>query len=129
LARERAELIKKHGMPGLGGCLPLLLQIPVFIALSNLLRSSIEMYRAPFVWWITDLSAKDPYYILPILMSASMLLQAFTVDPKQRFMMIAMALAIGPLFATFPAGLSLYIVASVGFGVLQSFIIKKFKAA
>lgn len=129
LARERAELIKKHGMPGLGGCLPLLLQIPIFIGLSNLLRSSIEMYRAPFAFWITDLSAKDPYYVLPVIMSVSMLAQAFTVDPKQRFMMIAMSLAIGPLFATFPAGLSLYIAASVGIGVLQSFVIKKFKSA
>ncbi|MFC1842096.1 membrane protein insertase YidC [Candidatus Dependentiae bacterium] len=128
-AREQAELIKRHGMPGLGGCLPLLIQIPIFIALSNLLRSSIEMYRAPFAFWITDLSAKDPYYVLPALMSLAMLAQAFTVDPKQRFMMIAMALVIGPLFATFPAGLSLYIVASVGLGVLQTFLIKKFKSA
>jgi len=129
LARERAELIRKNGMPGLGGCLPLLLQIPIFFALSNLLRSSIELYKAPFILWIKDLSAPDPYYVLPALMSLAMLGQAFTVDPKQRFMMIAMALAIGPLFATFPAGLGLYIAASVGLGVLQSFLVKKFKSA
>lgn len=129
LARERAELIKKHGMPGLSGCLPLLLQIPVFIALSNLLRNSIEMYHAPFALWITDLSAKDPYYILPVLLSGAMLAQAFTVEPKQRMIMIATSLVVGPLFATFPAGLSLYIFASVGLGVLQTFLVKKFKTA
>ncbi|MFC1841727.1 YidC/Oxa1 family insertase periplasmic-domain containing protein, partial [Candidatus Dependentiae bacterium] len=127
LARERAELIKKHGMPGLGGCLPLLFQLPIFIALSNLLRSSIELYKAPFILWIKDLSAPDPYYVLPILMSVSMLAQAFTADPKSRFMMIAMALVIGPLFASMPAGLGLYIVASVGLGVLQTFLVKKLK--
>jgi len=129
LARERAELIRKNGMPGLGGCLPLLLQVPIFFALSNLLRSSIELYRAPFMFWIKDLSAPDPYYVLPAFMSLAMLGQAFTVDPKQRFMMVIMALIFGPLFATFPAGLALYIAASIGLGVIQSFIIKRFKSA
>lgn len=129
LARERAELIKKNGMPGLGGCLPLLLQVPIFIALSNLLRSSIEMYHAPFGLWLTDLSVKDPYYILPILLSAAMLVQAFTIDKKQRMVMIATSLVVGPLFASLPAGLSLYIFASVVLGLLQTYLIKKFKVA
>jgi len=128
LAQERAELMRKHGMTGLGGCLPLLLQIPIFIALANVLRSSIELYREPFLW-ITDLSAKDPYYIFPALMSLGMLINAFTVDPKQRFMFIAMGLVIGPLCSGMSAGLGLYIVSSVGIGLLQSFVVKKFKSA
>ena len=115
-------------MPGLGGCLPLLLQIPIFIALANLLRSSIELYREPFLW-ITDLSAKDPYYIFPAMMSLGMLINAFTVDPKQQFMFIAMALIFGPLCAGMSAGLCLYIVSSVGIGLLQTFLLKKFKPA
>jgi len=73
LAREKMALMKKHAMPGLGGCLPLLLQFPLFIALSAVLRSSIEFYRAPFLIW-SDLSAKDPYYILPLLMAGVMLI-------------------------------------------------------
>jgi len=127
LAREQSELIKKHGMPGLGGCLPLLLQIPVFIALANVLRGSVEFYREPFLW-IPDLSASDPYYIFPALISIGMLINAFVVDPKQRFMFIIMALVFGPLMATTSAGLSLYIAASAGFGLLQSFLLKKFKS-
>jgi len=127
LARERAELIKKHGMPGLGGCLPLLLQIPIFFALSSVLRSSIELHQASFLW-IKDLSAKDPYYILPIGVSLTMLLQSLTVEPKQRFTMVIMALILGPLFASFPAGLSLYIFFSILLGVLQTLVVKRFKS-
>jgi len=129
LAKERAELIRKHGMPGLGGCLPLLLQVPIFFALRSVLASSIELYKAPFVFWIQDLSAPDPYYVLPAFMSLAMLAQAFTVDPKQRLMMVVMALIFGPLFAQFPAGLALFIAASIGLGVLQTFVVKKFKSA
>jgi len=126
LARERAELIKKHGMPGLGGCLPLLLQLPIFFALTRVLGSSIELYKAPFLW-INDLSAKDPYYILPILISISMLIQAATTDPKQRFTIIAMALVFGAISANFSAGLSLYIFSSVLLGLIQTALVKKIK--
>jgi len=126
LARERAELIKKHGMPGLGGCLPLLLQLPLFFALTAVLRSSIELYKAPFLW-ISDLSAKDPYYVFPILIMLSMLIQAFTVDKKQRFTMFAMALIFGAVATSFTSGLALYIFASVGLGLLQTYVVKKVK--
>jgi len=128
LARERAELIKRHGMPGLGGCLPLFLQLPIFFALTSVLRSSIELYKAPFLW-ITDLSAQDPYYIFPILIAGSMLLQAFTVEAKQRFTMLAMALVFGAVAVSFSAGLALYIFASVGLGLLQTYLVKRFKTS
>ena len=112
LARERAELIQKHGLPGLGGRLPLLLQLPIFIALSRVLSSAIELYNAPFVGWIHDLSAKDPYYILPMVTALSMIAQSFTMptnDPKQKVSTIVMGMVIGAVTASLAAGLSLYI--------------------
>ncbi len=124
LARERAELINKHGMPGVGGCLPKLLQLPIFFALSRVLSSAIELYKAPFLW-IPDLSATDPYYILPVLIGGSMLFLAPTNDPKQRFTMIAMALIFGAFSANFSAGLSLYIFIGVLLGVIQNFFQQK----
>lgn len=128
LAQERAELLKKHGMPGLGGCLPLLLQIPMFIALSSILRSSIELHKAPMLW-IPDLSAADPYYILPIGVALSMLLQASGADAQQRITGIAMALVFGAVATSFSAGLALYIFVSTLLGVLQGYVVRVFKLA
>ena len=128
LMREKAELIKKQGLPSIGGCLPMLVQIPIFFALSRVLSGSIELYEAPFLW-IPDLSASDPYYILPALILVAMLLQAFTSDPKQRYMMIAMAFVFGAFASNFASGLVLYISASTIIGVLQTTIQKQFKAA
>jgi len=119
LNHERTELIRKHGMPGLGGCLPLLLQLPLFIALSRVLYSSIELYKAPMLW-IPDLSASDPYYILPIGVTLSMLMQAATVDAKQRLSVIAMALVFGALTVNFASGLALYIFVSTLLTVVQT---------
>jgi YidC/Oxa1 family membrane protein insertase len=124
LARERAELINKNGMPGAAGCLPKLLQLPIFFALSRVLSSAIQLYKAPFLW-ISDLSATDPYYILPVLIGSSMLFLAPTNDPKQRFTMIAMALFFGAFSANLSAGLSLYIFVGVLLGVIQNFFQQK----
>lgn len=126
LAQERAELLRKHGMPGLGGCLPLLLQIPMFFALSTILRSSIELHKAPMLW-IPDLSAADPYYILPIGVALSMLLQASGADAQQRMTGIAMALVFGAVATSFSAGLALYIFVSTLLGVLQGYVVRVFK--
>ena len=127
LAIARADLIRKHGMPGLGGCLPLLMQIPLFIALSWVLGNSIELYKAPFLW-IQDLSAADPYYILPILVGISMLFHNPTqaIDPKQKVSMIAMALIFAAFSANFSAGLVLYILTSTLLGIAQSSIARRF---
>lgn len=127
LAQERAELIKKHGMPGLSGCLPLLIQIPVFFALNRVLSSSIELYKAPFVGWITDLSATDPYYILPALIVIMMLIQAVSAEPQQRFAVIAMALVFGAISANLAAGLCLYILVSTMLSVGQTAMQRRFK--
>lgn len=129
LNRERAELIRQHGMPGMAGCLPLLLQIPVFIALSRVLSSAIELYQAPFGLWINDLSQADPYYVLPILIALSMLVQATTVDAKQRIQFIIMAFVFGALSINFSAGLCLYIFVSTLLGVVQTAIQNKLKVA
>jgi YidC/Oxa1 family membrane protein insertase len=129
LAQERAELIQKYGMPGLGGCFPLLLQLPIFVALSRVLSSSIELYRAPF-FWIPDLSARDPYYILSILIVVAMAAQALTgqgVDNKQRISTLVMSLVVGAVTTSLAAGLSLYICTFTLLGVLQVPLMKWFK--
>lgn len=128
LARERAELINKHGMPGVGGCLPKLLQLPIFFALSRVLSGSFELYQAPFLW-MKDLSAKDPYYILPVLIVIFMILQANATDPKQRFMVIGIALVFGAAAANFSAGLSLYILVGVILNGAQMYLQNKFNWA
>lgn len=125
LARERSELINKHGMPGLGGCLPKLLQLPIFFALSRVLSSSIELYKAPFALWIHDLSAKDPSYILPLLIMISMMFVSTATDPKQRFMVIGMALIFGAVATTFSAGLCLYILIGIVLTGIQTLVQKK----
>jgi YidC/Oxa1 family membrane protein insertase len=129
LARERAELMRREGLTSLSGCLPLLLQLPIFFALSRVLSTSLELYQAPFMFWITDLSAKDPYYVLPMLIAASMLLQAATVDASQRVQLIVMALVFGALTSTMSAGLCLYIFMSTILGVLQTVVQRRFGMA
>jgi len=131
LAQEQSELIRKHGMPGIAGCLPLLLQLPIFYVLSRVLSSSIELYKAPFMLWITDLSARDPYYVLPVLITISMLLQPqpSSTDIKTRLPLIGLSLLFGALSGTFSAGLSLYILFSTILNVAQTWIQRVFKKA
>ncbi len=129
LAQEQTELIRKHGMPGMAGCLPLLLQLPIFYLLSRVLQSSIELYKAPFILWITDLSARDPYYILPLLITVSMLFQPQpqSTDVKTRLPMIGMALMLGAFSSTFSAGLTLYMLSSTLLNIAQSRLQRSFK--
>ncbi len=129
LRAEQAEIARKHGLPQVLGCLPMLLQIPIFIALNRILSNAIELYRAPFVGWITDLSAPDPYYVLPILLALSMAIQALMGDAQQRPMMLGAALVIGGLSVTFSTGLVLYIAASTAIGVALTTLTKQFKVA
>lgn len=127
LAHARAELIRKHGMPGMAGCLPLLLQLPIFWGLSIVLANAVELYKAPFLW-IPDLTARDPYFILPILTAIAMILHAPQVDdPKQRISSIAMALVVGAVIANLSAGLAIFILVSTLLGVLQAYIVKWLK--
>jgi len=126
LLAERTALIRKKGLPGFGCLIPLLIQLPIFFALSRVLSSSFELYQASMLW-IPDLSQKDPYYILPLLVVLAMLAQDVKGDPQQRMTKIAMALVFGAITSSFSAGLSLYICMSRIFGFVQSKIMNYFK--
>ena len=112
LNRAMMELYKAEKINPLGGCLPVLVQIPVFIALYWAILASVELRYAPFFGWITDLSAEDPYYILPLVMGASMVIQMRLnpkpPDPIQAKVMQIMPIAFSIIFFFFPAGLVLY---------------------
>ncbi len=112
LNQAMMELYKTEKINPLGGCLPIVVQIPVFISLYWVLLQSVELRQAPFILWIHDLSARDPYFILPILMGISMLTQQLIspqmTDPLQRKVMMAMPVLFTFFFAFFPSGLVLY---------------------
>lgn len=126
LLAERTELIRKKGLPGLGCLIPLLIQLPIFFALSRVLSSSFELYQAPMLW-IPDLSQRDPYFILPVLVTLTMLMQDTKGDAQQRMSKTMMAFVFGALTAGFSAGLTLYILAGRVFGFIQSKIMTYFK--
>jgi len=110
LNEETMKLYQKEKINPLGGCLPLIPQMPVFFALFAMLRNSFALRGAPFILWITDLSQKDPYYVLPILMGVSMFIQQKISirDPKQKMMVYFMPLLFLFLFRNMPSGLVLY---------------------
>ncbi|MDR0735859.1 MAG: membrane protein insertase YidC [Zoogloeaceae bacterium] len=112
LNQEMMKLYQTEKVNPLGGCLPILVQIPVFIALYWVLLGAVEMRDAPWIFWIKDLSAADPYYVLPVIMMASMFIQTrlnpTPPDPIQAKMMLIMPLVFGVMFFFFPAGLVLY---------------------
>jgi YidC/Oxa1 family membrane protein insertase len=128
LNKEIMKLYKEAGANPLSGCLPLLPQLPLFFALFNVFRVTIEFRGASFVGWITDLSTPDPYYVLPVIMTIIMFIQQkMTVtDPKQKMMVYIFPLIFGWMSLNFPAGLVLY---WTGFSVLslieQLYLIKK----
>lgn len=114
MGQAMMELYKKEKVNPMGGCLPILLQMPIFIALYWVLMESVELRHAPFMLWITDLSVQDPYYVLPILMGVSMFIMqkmqpmAPTMDPMQAKIMRWMPVMFTVFFLWFPAGLVLY---------------------
>jgi len=124
------ELYKKHGANPMGGCLPMILQIPVFFALYRVLQNAVELKGAPWILWIHDLAVMDPYFILPILMGLSMFLQQrlapnnFT-DKTQEKIMKFLPLVFTFFFVTFPAGLTLYWFVSNLFSIAQQAYVNK----
>ena len=112
LNKELIKLYRDQKVNPVGGCLPMVLQMPVFVALFNILFMTIDLRQAPFVLWIKDLSVQDPYYILPIVMGASMVVQQkitpTTMDPTQAKVMLVLPAVMTFLFINFPAGLVLY---------------------
>ena len=128
MSQEMMKLYKDEKVNPLGGCLPLLLQMPIFIALYWTFMEAVELRHAPFFGWIQDLSAQDPYYILPILMGASMfLLQKMSptpaADPMQQKIMNFMPLMFMAFFLWFPAGLVLYWLVSNLITIIQQQLI------
>jgi YidC/Oxa1 family membrane protein insertase len=123
------ELYRTEKINPLGGCLPMLIQIPVFISLYWVLLEAVELRQAPFVGWIQDLSAQDPYYILPVLMTASMYLQQRMSpkppDPVQAKVMMIMPIAFSVMFFFFPAGLVLYWVVNNVLSIAQQWQITR----
>lgn len=130
---ETMALMKREGVNPVGGCLPMLLQLPIFFAFYRMLSESIVMYQSPFALWITDLSLKDQFYVLPVLMGITMFIQQkltpTTMEPMQQKIMLFMPLMFSVFMFSLPSALTLYIFVSTLFGVLQQYIFTKSKAA
>ncbi|HEY5776814.1 MAG TPA: membrane protein insertase YidC [Xanthomonadales bacterium] len=135
MSQAMMEMYKTEKVNPLGGCLPILVQIPIFIALYWVLLESVELRQAPFILWIDNLTARDPYFVLPVLNAAFMMLtQRLTptagMDPLQRKIMQFMPIAFSFMFAFFPAGLVLYWATNAGLSLAQQwYITRKIDAA
>jgi YidC/Oxa1 family membrane protein insertase len=129
MQQEMMRIYREEKVNPLGGCLPIVAQMPFFIALYWVLLSSVEMRQAPWIGWITDLSAIDPYYILPLLMTGTSLLQTWLnptpPDPVQARMMWIMPLVFSVMFFFFPAGLVLYWLTNNILSIAQQYLINK----
>lgn len=129
MQQEMMRIYREEKVNPLGGCLPILIQMPVFIALYWVLLSSVEMRNAPWVGWITDLSAKDPFFILPVVMTLTTLFQTWLnptpPDPVQAKMMWIMPLVFSVMFFFFPAGLVLYWITNNVLSIAQQWYINR----
>ena len=129
MSQAMMDLYKKEKINPLGGCLPMLVQIPVFIALYWVLLESVELRQADFIFWIDDLSAKDPFYVLPLIMGASMFLQQklnpAPMDPMQQKILMFLPVVFTLFFAFFPSGLVLYWVANNILSIIQQWYITR----
>lgn len=128
LGQEMMMLYQKEGVNPLGGCFPILIQMPIFIALYWTLMESTELRHSPFILWINDLSNYDPYFVLPILMGVTMfIIQRMSptpvTDPIQKKIFFFMPIVFTGMFCTFPAGLTLYWLVSNTVTIIQQFII------
>ncbi|MGC8768276.1 membrane protein insertase YidC [Calditerrivibrio sp.] len=123
------ELYRKHGVNPMGGCLPMIIQIPIFFALYKALLVSVELKGSPFIFWITDLSDKDPYYITPIIMGITMFIQQkmtpSTMDPMQQKIFLMMPVIFTFLFLNFPSGLVIYWLTNNILSIIQQYYINK----
>ena len=129
LSQAMMDLYKREGVNPAAGCLPILVQMPFFLAFYWVLVESVEMRQAPFVFWLTDLSTRDPYFILPLIMGAAMLLQQklnpAPTDPVQARVMQIMPIVFTGFFAFFPSGLVLYWVTNTLLSIAQQWKINK----
>lgn len=130
LGQEMMKLYRKEKLNPMGGCLPILIQMPVFIALYWVLKESVELRQSPFIFWIEDLSIKDPFFVLPLLMGASMFLQMQmqqqpNMDPTQARIMKMMPVVFTFMFLMFPAGLTLYWFVNNVTTIVQQWIVNR----
>ena len=129
ISQGTMELYKQEKVNPLGGCLPIVIQIPVFIALYWVLLESVELRQAPFIFWIKDLAMPDPFHILPIIMGATMLIQQklnpAPPDPMQAKVMMFLPILFTGLFWNFPAGLVLYWIVNNSLSILQQWYITR----
>jgi len=130
LNREMITFMKTQGYNPVAGCLPMLIQMPVFFALYRVLYSSIELYQAPFFGWIHDLSVKDPYYITPVLLTGLMWFQqkitpSTATDPTQAKMLQYMPLFFGLMMLNLPAGLTVYMLVNAAASIVQQRYLNK----
>jgi YidC/Oxa1 family membrane protein insertase len=130
LNQEMMNLYKREKVNPLGGCLPMLLQMPIWIALYRTIYSAVDLYQAPLGLWITDLSAPDPYFVLPLVLGVSMFVQQklspTTMDSAQAKMMLYMMPAMFTVFMLFlPSGLNLYILVNTVLSLAQQWYLKK----
>jgi len=130
LNREMMLLMRTQGYNPLAGCLPILIQMPVFFALYRVLYSSTELYQAPFMLWIQDLSAKDPLYITPVILTAVMFVQQKLTpntasDPMQAKLLLWMPVIFGVFMLQLPSGLTLYMLVNALAGIVQQVVLNK----
>ena len=130
LNREMLTLMKNGGYNPMAGCVPLLIQMPIFFALYRVLYSSIELYHAPFLFWIKDLSSHDPFYVTPVLLTGVMYVQQkltpnTATDPAQAKMMQFMPVMFGAFMVSLPSGLTIYMLANALASVVQQLILNK----
>lgn len=127
--KEIMELYKNNRVNPMGGCLPMFVQIPVFFALYKVLLGSIALRHEPFILWITDLSAKDPYYITPVIMGITMFVQQkmspTTMDSQQAKLMLVLPIVFTFMFLNFPSGLVLYWLVNNVLTIIQQWFINR----
>jgi YidC/Oxa1 family membrane protein insertase len=129
LSQAMMEMYRKEKVNPAAGCLPILVQMPFFFAFYWVLIESVEMRQAPFMLWIDDLSSRDPYFVLPLLMGAAMFFQTrlnpAPPDPMQARIMQIMPIVFTGMFALFPSGLVLYWLTNTALSILQQWRINK----
>ncbi|MBY0370698.1 membrane protein insertase YidC [bacterium] len=128
--QEQMALFRQHKVNPAGGCLPLLMQFPVFVALYAVLQNSIELFHAPFFGWIQDLSSKDPFYVFPVLMGVSMFAQqkmtpVAGMDPMQQKILLLMPVIFSFMMLNLPSGLTIYIFVSTLLGIVQQLLMNR----
>ena len=130
LNKELMKLYREQKVNPLGGFLPMFLQMPVFVALFNVLYMSIDLRQAPFMLWVSDLSIQDPYYVLPVIMGVTMFIQQkitpTTMDPAQAKIMLVLPIGMTFLFVNFPAGLVLYWLTNNTLTITQQLVTDRF---